>query len=280
MSDDVATNSKNSDDDLVKLEELLEEVSQESQEREEQRAETVVAGENQIKGTREVVASEQLVGQEETVISDQAARQEEVMVAAVNQAVRQTAGASETRETSDNEAMDSGEWADKDDLASENDLANESGPAGATSDVASSARSNATGAAGNHPAGGGRKEMSEGQPRREYNYQPEVVAEPENKDREKIQELETAIDSFVQKNNNLKDDQGGKVTIGSGQTPLSPTAYHKQPTIVLPITQEQEKEGVKKPPNFALRWLVTLSQKLMKIFQGRFRYKIAPPEVK
>ncbi len=129
------------------------------------------------------------------------------------------------------------------------------------------------------PVGSSNKELPVMTSSREYSFQPaESTPQPENKDRETIQELETAIDNFVQKNSELKQNQVENVTVGPGQEPAAAQNYQQQPVVVLPLTEEKMKEGQKQPPTSSLRWLVTFTQKLMKLFTGRFRYKDAPYE--
>lgn len=65
-----------------------------------------------------------------------------------------------------------------------------------------------------------------------------------------------------------------QITLAGDQievTPVQPTP--KQSVVVLPITQEIEKEGAHKSPKLSIRWLVEWSRKLMKMFTGKVIYR-------
>ena len=114
----------------------------------------------------------------------------------------------------------------------------------------------------------------------EYNFSsaPETSPDPEPVDahQAEVQELETSIDAYVKKTADRSHSYKETITLSSDQTSLANDQYQSQPSIILPITPEQEKKGQHQSPLTGLRWLVEWSKKLMKKFAGRFIYKKPP----
>lgn len=101
-------------------------------------------------------------------------------------------------------------------------------------------------------AGGGLQQV-------EYEPQPEIPVEVENY----LQQVEQNSDQTPQ-----------EIIVADGQTDI---AFNhktvKKPVVVLPITEEIEKIGLKKSPHWSIRWLVEWSHKLMKMFSGSVVYQ-------
>jgi hypothetical protein len=86
-------------------------------------------------------------------------------------------------------------------------------------------------------------------------------------------EISPEVESFLTQVENHQEQLPQEVVIADqqlGDISVQPMA---QPVIVLPITQEMEKEAAHKSSSFSIRWLVEWSHKMMKIFAGRIVYK-------
>lgn len=92
-------------------------------------------------------------------------------------------------------------------------------------------------------------------------------------EQEKNPEIPVEVESYLQKVEDNSDNQVHEVVIADGTVEVAGTAYPSRPVIVLPITQQMEKEGAKKSPKFSIRWLVEWSQKIIKIFAGKVVYR-------
>lgn len=87
-------------------------------------------------------------------------------------------------------------------------------------------------------------------------------------------EISPEVESYLQKVEDHTEMAPKEIVIADG-TQTSPVdhQYPSQPVVVLPITQEEEKEGAKKSPKFSIRWLVEWSRRLMKMFIGKIIYR-------
>lgn len=89
-------------------------------------------------------------------------------------------------------------------------------------------------------------------------------------------EIAPELESYLQKVEQQVDLAPPEVVIADGsKTQPNDHPYPSQPVVVLPITEEEEKEGAKKSPKFSIRWLVEWSRKIMKMFVGRVVYRPA-----
>lgn len=91
---------------------------------------------------------------------------------------------------------------------------------------------------------------------------------------EQSPELSPEVESFLHKVENQQNSDLNEVVIADGTvTPSTANPPVKKPVVVLPITQEEEKSGQKKPLRMSIRWLVEWSRKLMKMFAGEVIYR-------
>lgn len=90
---------------------------------------------------------------------------------------------------------------------------------------------------------------------------------------EKNPEIPVEVESFLQRVEDHHETAPTEVVIADGTSEVPTNAYPSRPVIVLPITEAEEKEGIKKSPKFSFRWLVEFSQKIMKVFTGKVIYK-------
>ncbi len=86
-------------------------------------------------------------------------------------------------------------------------------------------------------------------------------------------ELPPEVEGYLNKTEQHQDQAPPEVVIGATSTAL-PTDRNlpSQPVVVLPITPEIEKAGMKQTPKFSIRWLVEWSHKIMKMFVGKVIY--------
>ena len=87
-------------------------------------------------------------------------------------------------------------------------------------------------------------------------------------------EIPPEVESYLQKVDERTDTAPQEIVIADGsQTVPTKHPYPSQPVVVLPITKDEEKEGIKKSPKFSIRWLVEWSRRLMKVFMGKIIYR-------
>jgi hypothetical protein len=93
-------------------------------------------------------------------------------------------------------------------------------------------------------------------------------------EQERSPELTPEVAEYLQHVENHADQAPLEIVVGEDQQQVpAATNYPKQSVVVLPITQEIEKEGIKQSPKQSLRWLVEWSHKLMKKFSGKIIYR-------
>lgn len=86
-------------------------------------------------------------------------------------------------------------------------------------------------------------------------------------------EMSPEVDGYLKKVENQPDQLPQEVVIVNDPHAPMPTKYLAKPVIVLPITPEIEKRGSHQNPKQSVRWLVTWSQKIMKMFSGQIIYR-------
>ena len=92
-------------------------------------------------------------------------------------------------------------------------------------------------------------------------------------EQEKIPEIPVEVESYLQRVEDHHETAPTEVVIADGTSEVPTNNYPSKPVIVLPITQEEEKEGIKKSPKFSFRWLVEFSHKVVKMFTGKVIYR-------
>lgn len=90
---------------------------------------------------------------------------------------------------------------------------------------------------------------------------------------ERNPEIPVEVESFLQRVEDHQDSTPQEIVVADGTQESVQTQYIKKPVIVLPITQQDEQEGLKKSPRFSVRWLVEWSHKIIKMFTGKVIYK-------
>jgi len=92
-------------------------------------------------------------------------------------------------------------------------------------------------------------------------------------EQERIPEISPEIESFLQHSEQQADHLPQEIVVADNQEVSAVTHHQKKPVIVLPITEEEQKEGKNKSPKLSVRWLVEWSVKLMKKFSGKVIYR-------
>ncbi len=90
---------------------------------------------------------------------------------------------------------------------------------------------------------------------------------------EKMPEIPVEVESFLHRVEDHQNQEPREIVIADGTAETSKANYPSTPVVVLPITQDEEKEGEKKSLKFSFRWLVEWSHKVIKIFAGKAIFK-------
>lgn len=90
---------------------------------------------------------------------------------------------------------------------------------------------------------------------------------------EKSPEIPVEVESFLHRVEEHQDQAPDEIVVADGSVETVKANYPSTPVVVLPINQEEEKEGEKKPPQFSFRWLVEWSHKIVKMFAGKVIYR-------
>lgn len=92
-------------------------------------------------------------------------------------------------------------------------------------------------------------------------------------EQEKNPEIPVEVESYLQRVEDHHETAPTEVVIADGSSEVPTNNYPSRPVIILPITQEEEKEGMKKSPKLSFRWLVEFSNKVVKMFTGKVIYR-------
>ena len=90
---------------------------------------------------------------------------------------------------------------------------------------------------------------------------------------EKNPEIPIEVESFLQRVEDHSSQAPQEIVIADGVVPDAQPKYPTKPVVVLPITQEEEAEGIKKSVKTGFRWLVEWSRKITQMFIGEVIYK-------
>lgn len=86
-------------------------------------------------------------------------------------------------------------------------------------------------------------------------------------------ELSPEVASFLEKAEKNEGQLPEEITVAEDAGTSMPRRTPKKAVVVLPITPEVEKQGMKKSPSWSIRWLVEWSRKIMKMFSGDVIYR-------
>lgn len=92
-------------------------------------------------------------------------------------------------------------------------------------------------------------------------------------EQEKNPEIPVEVESFLSRVEDHHETAPTEVVIADGTAEVPTTQYPSQPVIVLPLTEAESEEGLKKSPKFSLRWLAEFGQKIIRMFTGKVIYK-------
>lgn len=90
---------------------------------------------------------------------------------------------------------------------------------------------------------------------------------------EKMPEIPVEVESFLHRVEEHQDQAPQEIVIADGTAETSKANYPSTPVVVLPITQDEDKEGQTKSLKFSFRWLVEWSHKVIKLFAGKAIFK-------
>lgn len=88
-------------------------------------------------------------------------------------------------------------------------------------------------------------------------------------------ELSPEVEAYIQTVQDHAEQAPHEVVIADGSQQNAATTYPSRPVVVVPITPEIEKEGRFKSPVFSIKWLITWSHKIIKMFAGKVLYREA-----
>lgn len=92
-------------------------------------------------------------------------------------------------------------------------------------------------------------------------------------EQERVPEIPVEVESYLQRVEDHRETAPTEVVIADGTTEVPTNQYPSKPVIVLPFTEEEEKEGMKQSPKNSFRWLVEFGHKIIKMFTGKVIYK-------
>lgn len=88
-------------------------------------------------------------------------------------------------------------------------------------------------------------------------------------------EIPVEVESYLQEIKDHREQLPHEIIVAGNEAQMIQQAQPLRPMIVLPITPEIEKVGAQKSPTWSIRWLVTWSRRLMKMFAGKIVYRAA-----
>ena len=91
-------------------------------------------------------------------------------------------------------------------------------------------------------------------------------------------EIPPEVESYLQHVEDHAQTAPHEIVVADDQSIQSKPLQTNQKLILLPLTEKEHDEGAKMKPIWSIRWLVTWSEKLMKMFRGQVVYKDSAPE--
>lgn len=88
----------------------------------------------------------------------------------------------------------------------------------------------------------------------------------------KEMELSPEISAYVEQVKDHSEQLPQEIVVQADGSQVAAKPFPTQKVVVLPITQEEEKEGAKKDPSYSFKWLVTWSKKIIQMFTGKVIY--------
>lgn len=85
---------------------------------------------------------------------------------------------------------------------------------------------------------------------------------------EPLKEMPLEVESFIEEVKDHQEQLPQEIVLADGDITLSPVQYPAQPVVVIPMTEEMDKEAEKKGPEFSIRWLREYCHKVIRSFKN------------
>ncbi|NCN83041.1 MAG: hypothetical protein GW947_03670 [Candidatus Pacebacteria bacterium] len=102
---------------------------------------------------------------------------------------------------------------------------------------------------------------------------PELAGHMQAVEQEPSPELSPEVEGYLEAVENYAEQQPQEVVIADGTLPTNHSNLPAKKVVVLPITEEVTKVARHKNPTWSIKWLVSWSERLMKMFQGSVVYR-------
>ncbi|PIY80977.1 MAG: hypothetical protein COY80_00195 [Candidatus Pacebacteria bacterium CG_4_10_14_0_8_um_filter_42_14] len=107
---------------------------------------------------------------------------------------------------------------------------------------------------------------------------PELAGHAQVVDQEPSPEISPEVEGYLEAVENHVSELPEEIVIADGTIPSASQNKTAKKVVVLPISEEEEKEGKHKSPKWSIKWLITWSQKIIKMFRGEVVYRPAENE--
>lgn len=102
---------------------------------------------------------------------------------------------------------------------------------------------------------------------------PEVAGHVQTVDHEPSPELSPEVEGYLEAVENHAEQQPEEIVIADGSLPTQHSALPAKKVVVLPVSEEETRAARFKNPTWSVKWLVSWSERLIKMFQGSVVYR-------
>ncbi|MDA1079919.1 MAG: hypothetical protein O2840_04510 [bacterium] len=122
-----------------------------------------------------------------------------------------------------------------------------------------------------HPAGSAR--MPEQRASATAEIAPELAGHMQAVEQEPSPELSPEVEGYIEAVEHHAEQQPEEIVIADGSLPTQHSALPVKKVVVLPITEEETKAARLKNTTWSIKWLVSWTERLIKMFQGSVVYR-------
>ncbi|NCN06372.1 MAG: hypothetical protein GW946_00830 [Candidatus Pacebacteria bacterium] len=102
---------------------------------------------------------------------------------------------------------------------------------------------------------------------------PELAGHLQSVEHEPTPELSPEVEGYLEAVENHAEQQPEEVVLADGSLPSQHTNVPLKKVVVLPVSEEETKAARFKNPTWSIKWLVSWSERLIKMFQGSVVYR-------
>lgn len=102
---------------------------------------------------------------------------------------------------------------------------------------------------------------------------PELASHLQAVEVEPVPELSPEVEGYLEAVKDHTKQQPEEIVIADGSLPSQHTNVPAKKVVVLPISEEEVKVGHKKSTTWSIKWLVSWSERLIKMFKGAVVYR-------